>query len=62
MNEPNKLVLHNTGLERLASGKYSSLRDPIVSYDENVVLWIRSLVIIKMKWKNGLMFIVYLFV
>jgi hypothetical protein len=35
---PNKLVLHFTGLERLARDKHSSLLDPFISYEENEVL------------------------
>ncbi len=35
-NETNKLgVLHNTGLERLATDKQSSLRGQFVRYEEN---------------------------
>jgi hypothetical protein len=38
MNGPNKLVLHYTGLERLARDKQSSLLGRFVSYEENEVL------------------------
>ncbi len=36
-NEPNKLELHYTGLERLATDKQSSLLDLSISYEENEV-------------------------
>jgi hypothetical protein len=38
MNGQNKLVLHNTWLQRLVTSKYSCLLCPIVSYRENEVI------------------------
>jgi hypothetical protein len=37
-NEPNKLVLHYTWLERLPGDKHASLLASFVSYKENYVL------------------------
>ncbi len=34
-------MLHNTSLERLASGKQSNLLVQYVSYEANVVFWLR---------------------
>ncbi len=35
MNEPDKLLLHYTRLEKLAKDKHSILLDPLISYEEN---------------------------
>ncbi len=43
MNRHNKVALHYTRLERLASDKHSSLLGPLVSYKENEVVLIRLL-------------------
>ncbi len=43
MNQPNKLVLHNTGLEMIVRDKNSSLLGKILRYEENEVLCIRPL-------------------
>jgi hypothetical protein len=42
MHGPNKVVLHNSNLERVARDKHSSLLGPFVSYEENKVLRIGS--------------------
>ncbi len=35
-------LFHNTKLERLASAEHYNLLDQFVSYEENVLLWIRT--------------------
>ncbi len=48
-------MLHKTRLERLATDKCSSLLNSSVSYAENEVLWIRSLMIILWSYDDHLM-------
>ncbi len=43
-------ILHYATLERLARNKQSSLLSPFVSYEENEVLWISTIIFLKLSY------------